>query len=69
MTTSLAFLARHLVKMGGEGRLPHGIGLARLFDTSVQWGASVVHAWTDGLDGLPSKLTTGPVITEDVLTD
>jgi hypothetical protein len=35
MTISLAFLAPSLVKAAVEGRLPHGIGVARLFDAQV----------------------------------
>jgi site-specific DNA recombinase len=37
MTISLAFLAPSLVKAAVEGRLPHGIGVARLFDGPVAW--------------------------------
>jgi hypothetical protein len=37
MTISLAFLAPGLVKAAVEGRLPHGIGVARLFDAPVGW--------------------------------
>jgi site-specific DNA recombinase len=37
MTISLAFLAPSLVKAAVEGRLPLGIGLARLFDAPVAW--------------------------------
>jgi site-specific DNA recombinase len=37
MTISLAFLAPSLVKAAVEGRLPHGIGVARLFDAPVCW--------------------------------
>jgi site-specific DNA recombinase len=37
MTISLAFLAPGLVSAAIDGRLPHGIGVARLFDTPVQW--------------------------------
>jgi site-specific DNA recombinase len=37
MTISLAFLAPNLVKAAIEGRLPHGIGVARLFDAPVAW--------------------------------
>ena len=37
MTISLAFLAPSLVKAAVEGRLPHGIGVARLFDAPVVW--------------------------------
>jgi hypothetical protein len=32
MTISLAFLAPRLVKAAVDGRLPHGVGVARLFD-------------------------------------
>jgi site-specific DNA recombinase len=35
MTISLAFLAPSLVKAAVAGRLPHGIGVARLFDAPV----------------------------------
>jgi hypothetical protein len=34
MTISLAFLAPGLVKAAVDGRLPHGIGVARLLDES-----------------------------------
>jgi site-specific DNA recombinase len=37
MTISLAFLAPSLIKAAVEGRLPRGIGVARLFDTPVAW--------------------------------
>jgi hypothetical protein len=37
MTISLAFLAPNLIKAAVEGRLPHGIGVARLFDAPVGW--------------------------------
>jgi site-specific DNA recombinase len=37
MTISLAFLAPSLVQVAVEGRLPHGIGVARLFDAPVAW--------------------------------
>src|SRR5271154_5992230 len=37
MTISLAFLAPSLIKAAVEGRLPHGIGVARLFDAPVAW--------------------------------
>jgi site-specific DNA recombinase len=37
MTISLTFLAPNLVKAAVEGRLPHGIGVARLFDAPVAW--------------------------------
>src|SRR5215471_8693963 len=37
MTISLAFLAPGLVKAAVEGRLPHGIGVARLFDAPAVW--------------------------------
>jgi site-specific DNA recombinase len=37
MTISLAFLAPSLVIAAVEGRLPHGIGVARLFDAPVGW--------------------------------
>jgi site-specific DNA recombinase len=37
MTISLAFLAPDLVKAGIEGRLPHGVGVARLVDLPAEW--------------------------------
>jgi site-specific DNA recombinase len=37
MTISLAFLAPSLVKVAVEGRLPRGIGLARLIDAPAEW--------------------------------
>jgi site-specific DNA recombinase len=37
MTISLAFLAPSLVKAAVDGRLPRGIGVARLFDAPVAW--------------------------------
>jgi hypothetical protein len=36
-TISLAFLAPDLVKAAIEGTLPHGIGVARLFDLPAEW--------------------------------
>jgi site-specific DNA recombinase len=36
-TISLAFLAPELVKAAIEGRLPHGMGVARLFDLPAEW--------------------------------
>jgi DNA invertase Pin-like site-specific DNA recombinase len=37
MTISLAFLAPDLIKAAIEGRLPHGIGIARLTDLPAEW--------------------------------
>jgi site-specific DNA recombinase len=37
MTVSLAFLAPSPVKAAVEGRLPRGIGLARLIDAPAEW--------------------------------
>ncbi len=37
MTISLAFLAPDLVKAAIEGRLPRGIGMARLCDPPAEW--------------------------------
>ncbi len=34
---SLAFLAPELVKAAIEGRLPHGMGVTRLFDLPAEW--------------------------------
>jgi site-specific DNA recombinase len=45
MTISLAFLAPDLVKAAIEGRLPHGMGVARLCDLPSEW--SLPDARTD----------------------
>ena len=37
MTISLAFLAPDLVKAAIDGRLPHGMGVARLCDLPTEW--------------------------------
>jgi site-specific DNA recombinase len=37
MTISLAFLAPSLIKAAVDGRMPRGIGVARLFDAPVAW--------------------------------
>ena len=37
MTISLAFLAPELVKAPIDGRLPDGMGVARLADLSAEW--------------------------------
>ena len=37
MTISLAFLAPDLVKAAIAGRLPHGMGVARLADMPAEW--------------------------------
>jgi hypothetical protein len=37
MTISLAFLAPSLVQAAVEGRLPHGVGVARLLDAPAFW--------------------------------
>ena len=37
MTISLAFLAPDLVRAAIEGRLPHGMGVARLCDMPAEW--------------------------------
>jgi hypothetical protein len=37
MTLSLAFLAPDLVKAAIVGRLPHGMGVARLADMPAEW--------------------------------
>ena len=37
MTISLAFLAPDLVKAAIEGRLPHGMGVARLCELPAEW--------------------------------
>ena len=37
MTISLAFLAPDLVRAAIEGRLPRGVGIARLRDAPAEW--------------------------------
>ena len=37
MTVSLAFLAPDLVKAAIAGRLPHGMGVARLCELPAEW--------------------------------
>jgi hypothetical protein len=37
MTISLAFLAPDLLKAAVDGRLPHGMGVARLTDLPAEW--------------------------------
>jgi hypothetical protein len=37
MTISLAFLAPDLIKAAIDGRLPHGMGVARLTDLPAEW--------------------------------
>jgi site-specific DNA recombinase len=37
MTISLAFLTPSLIKAAVDGRLPHGVGVARLFDAPIAW--------------------------------
>jgi hypothetical protein len=37
MTISLAFLAPDLIKAAIEGRLPRGLGVARLCDCPAEW--------------------------------
>ena len=37
MTISLAFLAPDLVQAAIDGRLPHGMGVARLSDLPAEW--------------------------------
>jgi hypothetical protein len=39
LTISLAFLAPDLVKVAIEGRLPRGLGIARLCDLPAEWSA------------------------------
>ena len=45
MTISLAFLAPSLVKAAVDGRLPRGIGVARLFDAPVAWSRQQQMLW------------------------
>ena len=37
MTISLAFLAPDVVKAAIDGRLPHGMGVARLIELPAEW--------------------------------
>ncbi len=39
MTISLVFLTSDLVRAAVEGRLPRGIGIARLHDAPAQWSS------------------------------
>src|SRR6266700_3021159 len=48
MTISLAFLAPDLVQAAIAGRLPHGMGVARLADMPAGW------SWQHQMLGLPS---------------
>jgi len=49
MTISLAFLAPDLVKAAIEGRLPRGMGVARLVDAPAEWSRQ------NQLLGLPAQ--------------
>ena len=49
MTISLAFLAPDLVKAAIDGRLPHGMGVARLADLPAMWSQQ------HGILGLPAQ--------------
>ena len=51
MTISLAFLAPDLVKAAIEGRLPRGMGVARLCDLPAEWSRQ------HQMLGLPSAVT------------
>ena len=55
MTISLAFLAPSLVKAAVEGRLPHGIGVARLSAPSRLTSFEVATIVGRGLPGDPMK--------------
>jgi hypothetical protein len=48
MTISLAFLAPSLIIAAVEGRLSHGIGVARLFDAPVAWPWTFMRRKADG---------------------
>jgi hypothetical protein len=52
MTISLAFLAPDLVKAAVQGRLPRGIGVARLRDAPAakSWNASLIKGSARSLD-------------------
>jgi hypothetical protein len=54
MTISLAFLAPDLVKAAIEGRLPHGMGVARLADMPAEWSRQ------HQMLGLPSAYAAAP---------
>jgi site-specific DNA recombinase len=59
MTISLAFLAPSLIKAAVEGGLPHGIGVARLFDAPVTWSRQHQMAprrATKACSGLPALI-------------
>ena len=60
MTISLAFLAPDLVKAAIDGRLPHGMGVARLADLPAEWSRQ------RQMLGLPVVATTsGPVFIQE----
>jgi site-specific DNA recombinase len=63
MTISLAFLAPDLVKAAIDGRLPHGMGVARLADLSAEWsrqrqmlGLPVLYPFHSNRGGSPEGL-------------
>src|SRR5262249_59007323 len=64
MTLSLAFLAPSLVKAAVEGRLPHGIGVARMLELPPGWarqyqilGLAPPASWGDTDSAFPPSLT------------
>ena len=57
MTISLAFLAPDLVKAAIDGRLPHGMGVARLCDLPAEWSRQ------RQMLGLPHTIRTESLLT------
>jgi hypothetical protein len=57
MTISLAFLAPDLVKAAVEGRLPRGIGVARLCDAPAEWSRQYRILGLPSPTRIPSALT------------
>jgi hypothetical protein len=55
MTISLAYIAPDLVKAAIDGRLPHGMGVARLTDLPAEWSRQYQML---GLPGANPRTTT-----------
>jgi hypothetical protein len=60
MTISLAFLAPDLVKAAIDGRLPHGMGVARLCDLPAEWSRQRQMLGLKSFNGLTSSRIDRP---------
>ena len=60
MTISLAFLAPDLVKAAIEGRLPRGIGIARLCDQPVEWSSQYLALGLANSSCVSTAIAVGP---------